>query len=100
MIPTSWKPTGRLLPRRVIGCLLLILNSGWIIPAYLCGHSLISWCQLEASPVIHENRRVDNSFPFLAFSRQMLTVASIWIAIAIVWNTFRANKPTKDIEAE
>jgi hypothetical protein len=69
---------------------LLILNTGWIIPFYLSITSLIDWCELEASPLVYGTERTVNSFPFLAFSDRIFTVACIWLAIVIACKTLVA----------
>ena len=65
----------------------LILNTGWVLPAYTCVQLIIDWCQLEAAPVIYGTDRMINSFPFLHTARQALFVTSIWLAIACLCNT-------------
>jgi len=79
--------TTTLLKHTTLAILLLILNTGWVLPAFACVSLLIDWCQVEAAPVIYGTDRMINSFPFLATSRQALFVTSIWMAIACVCNT-------------
>jgi len=79
--------TTTLLKHTTLAILLLILNTGWVLPAFACVSLLIDWCQVEAVPVIYGTDRMINSFPFLAASRQALFVTSIWMAIACVCNT-------------
>jgi hypothetical protein len=79
--------TTTLLKHTTLAILLLILNTGWVLPAFACVELIIDWCQLEAAPVIYGTDRMINSFPFLHTSRQALFVTSIWVAIACLCNT-------------
>ncbi|MEC9096034.1 MAG: hypothetical protein VX776_05330, partial [Planctomycetota bacterium] len=76
-----------LLKHTILAVLLLILNTGWVLPAFACVELIIDWCQLEAAPVIYGTDRMINSFPFLHTARQALLVTSIWMAIACLCNT-------------
>ena len=71
----------------ILAVLLLILNIGWVLPAYACVSLMIDWCLLEAAPVIYGTTKTINSFPFLQTSRQVLLVTCIWVAIACALNT-------------
>ena len=66
---------------------LVCCNLGWLIPGYLCIHSLIHWCQVEASPVVYGTERQLNSFPFLRFSEQMLIITTIWLGLILGYHT-------------
>jgi hypothetical protein len=70
---------------RMLG--LLCLNLGWLIPGYLCIHSLRQWCRVEASPVVYGIERQLNSFPFLRFSEEMLAITTIWLGLVLGYHT-------------
>lgn len=65
----------------------LCVNVGWLIPAYLSIDSLLQWCRLEVSPVIYGMERQLNSFPFLDFAQQTLTITVVWLGLAIGYHT-------------
>ena len=59
--------------------LAAIVSCGWILPLWLSADSLLSWFQAEAQ------QRMD-SFPYLAFSRQTLCWACLWLAASLcIW---------------
>lgn len=75
------------MPRFIVVAILACFNAGWVVPLYLCFHSLIQWCEIEVSPVVYGGQRQVNSFPFLEFAGTSLLVACAWIAACAIVNT-------------
>ena len=70
---------------------LVALSSGWVVPLYFSVQLLVSWCRLEAAPVIYGTEGGGNSFPFLAEAEFLWLVTSVWLAIvSLFWSAVAA----------
>ncbi len=66
--------------------IIVVVTTGWLVPLFFSISSLLAWCQAEASPVVYGTERTLNSFPFLHFSQQTLTIAGFWCLLSLtVW---------------
>jgi len=46
--------------------------------------SVISFLQLEVSPIIHEQEKIINSFPYLMFAESSAYIFIIWSVSALI----------------
>jgi hypothetical protein len=61
-----------------------ILSLGWAFPMYLSVHLVAHWSQLVLVAGSAEEAASQNSFPFIAASEQLATVAVVWATVAIL----------------
>lgn len=64
--------------------LLSVVSAGWLVPLYAGYHAHARYLELEVFPRLLGQTPPMNSFPFLRFSHEMVTVAFVWLAIAIL----------------
>jgi len=61
-----------------------ILSMGWAVPMYLSIQFLADWDRLVLVAGSADEAARQNSFPFIAASEQMATVAVVWASLAIL----------------
>ncbi len=69
---------------RAIVIVFSLLSVGWLAPLCFALNCLITWVQNEYT-VAHD----EHSFPYLSAARDALTVAGVWLGIAVLfWSLF------------
>jgi hypothetical protein len=63
--------------------LAVILSAGWVVPLFLSVDFLARWNELVAQAGSIDAALAANSFPFIAASKDMVAVASVWAFAAI-----------------
>ncbi len=64
---------------------MIVLSTGWLLPAYLGISSYLAWAEAEVWPLLRGEHPM-NSFPHLRFCQQMLALSVTWLAVALaVW---------------
>ena len=70
---------------RRLGFVVAIASAGWIIPLWLGISTYIDFVGAELWPLARGEHPM-NSFPFLQFTRNCLSVALVWLAVvAAFW---------------
>ena len=65
--------------------ILILLSAGWVVPLYLSILNIIRWGTAESSQTLGGDTQL-NSFPFLHYSEQSLTIACVWLlAVLVYW---------------
>lgn len=68
--------------------LLCVVSAGWLLPLYAGYHTYARYLELEVFPKVLSQTPPMNSFPFLRFSHEMVTVSFVWLGIAILTWSF------------
>jgi hypothetical protein len=66
----------------------LILITGWIVPFWLSGSTLLDYIRVELGPSL-DGAHPLNSFPFVDFAGRCFTAGCIWLAIAVGYRALR-----------
>jgi hypothetical protein len=60
----------------------LILMTGWIVPFWLSGSTLLDYVRVEIAPRLAGAHPL-NSFPFVDFAGRCFSAGCLWLAIAM-----------------
>jgi hypothetical protein len=60
----------------------LILITGWVLPFWLSGSTLLEYLRVEITPRLAGVQPL-NSFPYIDFSSRSFTVGCVWMAVAV-----------------
>ena len=78
-----------------------ILSLGWAVPMYLSIQFVADWNRLILAAGSADEAARQNSFPFIAASEQMATIAVVWATAAILawaawgaWANLRKGRET------
>lgn len=73
--------------------LLCLLSAGWLVPAWLALVSCLDFWQSEIAPALLGKPQL-NSFPFLPFARECLTISLLWLGLAILLWSWKLSGPS------
>ena len=65
------------------GFLVAFLSAGWLFPLWLALHTYLSFWQAEVWPLL-QGRHTINSFPFIHFADQCLSISFAWLAMVVL----------------
>lgn len=62
--------------------LIALLSAGWLLPMWMAAWTMLEFIELELWPLLLQQPKL-NSFPFLDFAGDCLTVAVLWLGLVI-----------------
>ena len=73
--------------------LIAAFSTGWLLPMWVAGSTVLDFLNVEARPLLRGEQPV-NSFPFILFASQTFAIGSAWLAAVIAWWAWRfAGRP-------
>lgn len=70
--------------QRLLRVFVGLFSAAWLLPLGLGVNAYLRFVQAELLPLLTGHHYPQNSFPFLAFSRECFTVAFIWLGLVIM----------------
>jgi hypothetical protein len=74
--------------------LICLFSAGWLYPIWVTAYLYLEWLNSEAGPRLRgENPRSEFSFNALTASFDFFTVGCIWLALVILYWSWKLNRP-------
>ncbi len=71
--------------------LIAIVSAGWLLPLWMSASVMFQFLSAEVLPRLAGQGPI-NTFPYVQFSEQAFTAASIWLGAVIMYWAWRASK--------